>query len=306
MLKKLVFLMMITTSVSADWDSFEFQGFPVYAHMPANPVGIVLFLHGSGGSAEFATLPASVLVINQLSAAGYGFFATSSTQRDVPKRWNPQVLDIKQNPDLKRLHDLYFEMHKNYGLKTPLPLFPLGMSNGATMSTTAAYVLKRAGIKVPAVAAYQGGFARPLVATGEYNIPTYFALARNDHLVDNARLKEVHDMLKREGVAAEFIIAEPTRVTPDWLQQYGASAPEKAFQMLVDAKIVDLNGERQIPLSTMIADDLTLQPWVKALGNDATNVRNGLMAAWAMHKMRFDQATRQIAFFETHRQHSSH
>src|SRR5882724_9034998 len=64
-----------------------FEGFPVISSVPANPAGIVFMFHGTGGSADFATKLESVDMLNHLTAAGYGFVATDSTDR-TSKQWD--------------------------------------------------------------------------------------------------------------------------------------------------------------------------------------------------------------------------
>jgi len=86
-----------------------FEGFPVIAFVPPNPTGIVFAFHGSGGGADFATKLETVDMLNRLTAAGYGFVSTESTDRDA-KQWDTSSLSLTANPDLARLSRLYASM----------------------------------------------------------------------------------------------------------------------------------------------------------------------------------------------------
>jgi len=83
-----------------------FEGFPVVSFVPDHAAGIVFAFHGTGGSADFATKLETVDMLNHLTAHGYGFVSTESTDR-TSKQWDTASLSLTDNPDLARLSRLY-------------------------------------------------------------------------------------------------------------------------------------------------------------------------------------------------------
>ena len=65
-----------TVQPVVELDDWRFEGYQVYSHVPANPVGIVYLFHGSFGSAEFARKVETTDVINELVLRNYGVIAS--------------------------------------------------------------------------------------------------------------------------------------------------------------------------------------------------------------------------------------
>ncbi|MEX0941704.1 MAG: dienelactone hydrolase family protein [Pseudomonadales bacterium] len=264
-------------------------------------VGIVILLHGSGGSADFAIRADTMRVMDTLQKAGYGFFATSSTQRSQPRRWDPRTLDLSDNPDLLRLQRLYKKIVRDKELSADFPLFTMGMSNGANMATTVGYVFHQIGYPIKAVAPYMGGFAQSIIEAGDYDLPTFLVLAENDTLVNNARLETIYQTLKREGKAIERHMAREQQLDRPWLESYGVNDVNRAMKFLQDKNYIDSAGNRRITFDVIEQKGREVFDFPE-LQDDAYAVRNAVMAAWAFHKMRSDYRDQQLQFFEKFRQ----
>jgi hypothetical protein len=184
------------------WDQWEFEGFPVISFVPENPVGLVYFFHGSGGSAAFVTLVETTDTINELTSRGYGFVSTESTLRTGTKRWAVTDPSLSTNPDLARLERLQAAMIATTDVTPDTAILGVGMSNGARMVTLFGQSFADAGYPVVAIAPYAGRVADPVTSAGGLTVPSFFVINVNDQTVDNAAITTNYEATVANGTPA--------------------------------------------------------------------------------------------------------
>ncbi|MEM7140092.1 MAG: hypothetical protein AAF548_03605 [Actinomycetota bacterium] len=267
-------------------DDWSFEGFQVYSHVPDDPVGIVYFFHGSGGSAAFATKVETVDTINELVARGYGWVATESTERTGDKRWEVADANPVTNPDLARLDRLHDELIATTDVAFDTPIFGVGMSNGARMVTLWGQTLANAGDPVAAVAPFMGRAAPLVDAIGGLTIPGFWVIAENDSVVPNAAIAVDQAQNAATGAASvlftkgeePLLDARFTRI-PE-IDETEADAIEAA---LLATGAWDAQGERVMSIDDTIAavSGLSLPP---SFGASAADVRSQIQAILALHQ----------------------
>jgi dienelactone hydrolase len=284
-----------------DVDEFEFQGHPVRLETVPEPAGLVFVFHGSGGGVGFLTRDVTRHAIAPMQRAGYAIVATESAQRDEPRRWNTRDDDPRTNVDLARLLALYGHLADERGLA--LPVYTMGMSNGAFMAMLFAGVAATEGIPVRAAAAHQGGIAAPALAARDYRIPTFYVLVANDQLVDNARVATGCQYLRDRGVACGLHLVSETPLSADHLTAEGVAddAAQDVFAVLVRIGYIDATGVRRVAVDR----HSTRQGWEDEMRHagisDPATVFDALRQSWAFHLMRREFGAQQLAFFESQR-----
>jgi len=109
--------------------------------IPPAPRGLVLILHGTGGSANFITSTEAFAVALRLIESGYGVLGTEAEEAvvgdldgDGKERWNAALTPT--NLDLATLDALVADLRGSGAIGAATPLFALGMSNGGSMAVT--------------------------------------------------------------------------------------------------------------------------------------------------------------------------
>lgn len=281
------------------YERFVFEGHPVlFQAGAAPPRGIVFLFHGSGGGVGFIERVHTRSALAPMLAAGYAVVATESAQRSDPKRWDARGAKRDSNADLPRLFRLHAHLVSEHGLPPRTPVFTMGMSNGAFMAMLFAGAAADAGLPVKAVAAYQGGFAAPVLAESRYRIPTFYVLVENDTRVDNARIGTGCDYIKGLEVPCHVELVAEGAIEASHLTGEGLTAEAAAdvLTRLQRAGWIDGNGRRQTELVDREDMFAALAPMGFA---DPRTVFNALRSAWAFHYMRGEFGDEQLVFFES-------
>jgi hypothetical protein len=238
----------VAVTPAVTFDRWSFEGFDVVSYIPDHPRALAYLFHGSGGGASFAEKVETVDVLNTLIARGYGFVATSSTERTGDRRWDAQDASPTTNPDLARLDRLQDHLVATTGVEAKTPLVGIGMSNGARFVTLWGQTEHDAGAPVAAIWATSGRIAGPVAAHGGLTVPTVFSTCVNDTapegqiLADYARTRDA-------GTPAQLHVSQERDLGPSpYLRIPGIDRDEA--NAIVDAFVAtgvwDEHGHRVI------------------------------------------------------------
>ena len=238
----------VTASVGYAHSTFE--GFDVVSYVPAHPRALAFLFHGSYGSSDFAEKTETVDVLNTLVARGYGFVATSSTERTGDKRWNVFDPSLVTNPDLARLVRLRAHLIATTAVDATTPLVGIGMSNGARFESLWAQTWHDAGSPVAAGWAASGTVPPPVVSSGGLTVPTFFTAAANDTTVPPAAMVADAAAAARRGTSVELRIGAERALNPfSYLRIEGIDVGEAGaiVAALVATGVWDGSGQRVVP-----------------------------------------------------------
>lgn len=204
----------LPASAAAAVERSTFEGFEVVSEVPERPRGLVHLFHGSNGSAGFADQLETRRVLARLTAQGYGFVSTSSTQRTGNRRWNVRDPSMTSNPDLARLERLQTHLVATTPVEASTPLFGIGTSNGARFVTLWGQAFRTAGHPVAAIWASMGRTATPVAAPGALTVPTVFTTAENDFTSPPGPIVASRNAARAAGVETELYVSRERRLTP--------------------------------------------------------------------------------------------
>jgi len=268
------------------WDEWEFEGFSVYSYVPGDPVGLVYFFHGSGGSAEFATKIETTDAINELVSRGYAFVATESTLRSGTKRWDVRDPSLVTNPDLARLARLREEMISTTAIGPDTPILGVGMSNGARMVTLFGQSFADAGYPVAAIAPYGGRVAAPVTASGGLTVPTFFLMNVNDLIVDNSQIVADYEATAANGTPTRLItkFEEPLRAMRfTRIPTVDETEAEAIREALEDTGVWDSTGTLIIDIEPAVGLLLTVD-LPTSVRSETAAIRSQVQAMLGLHQ----------------------
>jgi len=111
----------------------------VRSFIPPNPRGLILFLHGTGGSANGILRTEQQAFVLAAAERGYAILATEAEEvqagdlnNDGKVRWNASL--SPGNTDFANLDALIADLRQRPEIGTELPIFVMGMSNGGSMT----------------------------------------------------------------------------------------------------------------------------------------------------------------------------
>lgn len=233
-----------STTISAnfapapDWRPAQrlVDGRDVYFHAPPDPVGLVFFFHGAGGSSRGWVMPSNAenwQALRDAVARGYAVAVTESGDRQAAQ-WSP--LDPPEaNPDIQHVKALRAQLVAEGAIPAGLPSFGIGMSNGGGFVSRVADALGWQGAVV-----YDAGCRARLAATT--TVPIAWHLSENDRRVSNQDAYACHQQLLRRGVPTELRVLPPQPVHPLRLQRgpgIGPAEAERIRQTLTAAGLLD-------------------------------------------------------------------
>ncbi|HEY7134220.1 MAG TPA: hypothetical protein VIB48_04065 [Acidimicrobiia bacterium] len=286
-----------------DASTSSFEGFPVVSFIPDHAVGIVFVFHGTGGSADFATKIETVDMLNHLTARGYGFVSTDSTDR-TSKQWDTASLSLTDNPDLARLSRLHASLIASGRITRTTPIYAIGMSRGAGFASVFAQAFHNAGSPVAAIAPSHGPIPVSVRLSGGLTVPALFALGANDQVVDNGQIVgQVADLAQRGVPAQLFVEPETPLAASRFLRVPGIDTNEAGavFAALVGAGLWDATGHRTVSIGTVesalptVPLPSSVTPQQRMMIEDEVNV------VLAVHQYSATYATQTAAFFDAHR-----
>ncbi len=283
-------------------------------HVPADPKGLVFFLHGGGGGAVIVQRLDITDALNKLVDAGFAFAALDSLDR-VNNSWD--IEPVLTNPDFARLLDVRNSFVAAGHVTAETPVFLWGFSNGGTASLTYSKLADVAGgVPLSAVASHgsQGGGYLLANPSEIISAPAFFTVLENDVAVTGGVVTsdrpDVNAMMYNAAIAnglpAEYRLGlekaiNPLRFTriPGITQQLA----QEIFDILVADGVIDASGLRLLDLGLLggYSPDLT------ALSSAPTSslslsfiqdeVNRQLDIVWAGHVVSSEYADEQVAFF---------
>ncbi|MEP6624248.1 MAG: hypothetical protein ABJC79_07380, partial [Acidimicrobiia bacterium] len=181
----------------------QFEGFDVVSSIPEHPQGLVFLFHGHYGSANFAEKVETVDVLNRLTARGYGYVSTDSTDR-TNRQWDLGSLSLTANPDLARLARLHAHLVAKNVITASTPLLAIGMSNGGAFTGVFVTAFASAGYPVRAAWISNAPVTSAVLAAGGLRVPTIFTVAANDSVVNTPRITSQQQDVAGAGVRTEL------------------------------------------------------------------------------------------------------
>jgi predicted esterase len=290
----------------------------IRSQIPASPRGLVLFLHGTGGSNRFIASTEALYVALRVLESGYGVLGTEAEEAvagdldgDGKERWDAALTPT--NVDFGNLNALVSSLRAAGTIGPTTPLFAIGMSNGGSMAVSLG------AIGASAVAAlYPELRFRAVVshcadarvgAVAATTTPTGWLLCGHDDndSVDNAAAIANSATLTSRGVPtfADLHPASPlyderfTREAAVSLVTSQALAAE-----LRAAGFVSGGGFFTTPTNAIIAAVTANPALLPTFVGLAPGLRNDVIdqvrATQAEHQMFSDWAERAAAFFDAH------
>jgi len=283
--------------------SSSFEGVTIRSFVPSDPIGIVYLFHGTGGSSRFAEKIETVDLTNLLVANGYGYVATTSSNRST-RQWDNTSLSFDQNEDLAHLARLHDDIVSSTAVDSSTPIFAVGMSNGASMSVVFAQAFADAGYPVAAAAAFNGPVPASVRRDGPLTVPTLFHLSENDTTVNNDRIRSQHEALVRRGIDSRLITSPELPLVPRFTRIPTVDVDEQAQIMTVlrDSGVWDDDGTRIVTIPEAIE---RLTPIVNSglpasLDGDRAEIRDQLAIILGEHQFSSLFRTGVLDFFAGH------
>ena len=289
----------VTPSVAYTHDTFE--GYDVVSYVPAHPRALAFLFHGSYGSSDFAEKTETVDVLNRLVARGYGFVATSSTERTGDKRWDVFDPSLVTNPDLARLLRLRTHLVATTAVDATTPLVGIGMSNGARFVSLWAETWHDAGLPVAASWAASGRIPPPVTNGGGLTVPTFFTTAANDTTVPPNQVVADAVTTAAHGTPVELHVAsERTLNALPYLRIDGIDGNEAGAVVgaLVATGVWDASGRRvvaDVDAALVRADQAVLPA---SVGPQRAAIGNETRVVLAAHQFSAEFAVPAADFFD--------
>jgi dienelactone hydrolase len=286
-----------------DASTSTFEGFPVVSFVPDHASGIVFAFHGTGGSADFATKLETIDMLNHLTAHGYGFVSTDSTDR-TNEQWDTASLSLTDNHDLARLSRLYASLVSSGRIARTTPIYAIGMSRGAAFASVFAQAFRNAGYPVAALAPSHGPIPPSVRLSGGLTVPALFALGANDQVVDNAQIEGQAAELAQRGVPAPLFVEPETPLAASrFLRVPDIDTTEAGaiFSALVHAGLWDAGGRRTASIDA-VERALPAVPLPSSItAAQRLMIRDEVDVVLAVHQYSATYAPQTVAFFDTHR-----
>lgn len=276
----------------------QFEGFDVVSSIPPHPKGVAFLFHGHYGSANFAEKVETVDALNRLTALGYGYVSTDSTDR-VNRQWDLGSLSMTANPDLARLERLHSQLVATHAIATTTPLLAIGMSNGGAFTGVFVTAFAAAGYPVQAAWISNAPVTAAVLGDGGLRVPTVFTVAANDSVVNTPRITAQQRDLAASGLRTELYTQTESPVTPIRFRRIPGIDPAEA-QSIVDAYVAtgawDASGRRT---AATVADAERLAATVAlpvSVQGSARDIENQIAIALADHAFSATFADPAVAF----------
>lgn len=284
-----------TWRLAPDWtpESSQIEGRQVYLHLPPEPLGLIFFFHGAGGSSD-AWVAERRLEARQMLrdavARGYGVMVTESGNRQA-RQWDTEP-DPALNPDIQHVAALRQQLVEAGRIPASLPTFGLGMSNGGGFVTRVVDALSWQGAAVYAAAA-----RRDLAASSR--VPVIWHLAENDRRVSNMDAVDRHQRWAVRGIPTELHLLPPS---PLYALQFSRmpGTDERNSRQIHAA----LDGAGLLDRGDFLLRSPDELPWQMPLGirgwlvDLAGDVGTQLDLAYAEHQLSGDQMHWTLDFFD--------
>lgn len=269
----------------------ELEGRKVLYGMPdAEPRAIILYFHGSGGSAgDFGGTEEQALM-NQLVPFGWGFIAAESEDQDPGNQWNTS--HDADNPDMARVLRAVEHVAGITSLEADTPIVAMGFSNGG--QAVAAFV-DIYGDDLPIV----GASFHNTSGWGIEDVPTIWFATENDSEATPAQLEASHEEVLADGRISEYYLQPEQLITTGMLQRNPAIDAYEAADLIADMVAGGLIAEDGSRLVQGDGDalDKALNNWSsQSAVPGALRASDQAHAIWALHRFNGYQADVECEF----------
>jgi dienelactone hydrolase len=273
------------------------SGTTVAYYFPSTLIGVIVLLHGKGGSGPGWFQKADNLVFTKDAVAtGYAVVALDSQNRST-KQWDNST-PPPNNPDIQNVQDVLNTFISQGLMSSSTPVFAAGMSNGGGVAPTLSLAL---GFKATAVYCAPGKQDVFSVTS----VPTTWNLAQNDTSVSpkSSHAFSNYQTLLSRGIDTDYFVNQPSPLYPfrfAAIPELTTDDSQIIYEAFVNANppLLDTNGY-------LLADPTTSNGWLKALplrylpySND---IQGQLLIAYTQHHFYADRNRTVLAFFDAHR-----
>lgn len=283
--------------VRESFASFADAGTTTYYRLTTKPRGIIVALHGAGGSSSMLVTESVewASFFHEAVAHDYVILVPESLERAAPRQWNAQAA----NGDTPHIAALLDRLQTKGKLSPDLPLFVVGMSNGGGAAPIVGALLAKDGRPVRAIGIYCAGassvFDRP-----DYTLPTVFSLVENDTVMTKrAEVEEAARALAARGVATDIAVLPSAPLCPEAftrIPQIDAAASRVITSELRSAGVLAEDG-RVVGFSR----DLDIAALVPSYPSFGRQIEELLRVASAEHTFYGARNEATLAFFDARR-----
>jgi hypothetical protein len=209
-------------------------GKELYYYLPAPIKGIILALHGSGGSA--AGWVDSLKGVENLNfcryavAHGYGLFITESNDR-TQRQWDNTV--SAANPDIVSIYQMLDSLRQRGVLAPNQRMFGIGFSQGSGFCSVISYVKTFS-------ASALGGVAGVDKLFNTTTVPTFWFACSNDTSNGNAQrvpdVRAAYSTLSGRGIDAACFVLQPTPLFPKRFERIPGIDSAEGYGIFNDLK----------------------------------------------------------------------
>jgi len=301
------------------------------------PKGLVVFLHGTSGSASYVKRTEEQSVVNKLLAAGYAVMATDSYKRNGENHWDESI-DPGSNQDFQNIMAFRQQFLSTNGLDENTPWFAWGFSFGGASTYAMADMARQVGAPMSAIADYSGpGGPNSSFLPIPVQTPIFLSVGENDVVVkDGETSHRANDiaadlaLLQATGSDVEYHLGLEKWLDPQRFMRIAGvdqALSEALFQQLVGWGVVDSNGRRLIALdedekekgsndymdkkndlekvltnevNNLLAPLLVGTYWENTPWKLGRQINQQLSAVWAQHLLTGEFGDQQVAFFTSH------
>jgi hypothetical protein len=271
-----------------------------HRHVPLAPRGLILLLHGRGGSAGalFSRTESRAFTVDAV-ARGLGVVALDSHDRTA-NEWN-QEADLASNLDLRNVRAVLDLLLARGEITRGAPLFTFGVSAGSFFSAKVVGLLTGAvtGFTDFRAASLYIGQGGPPSLVASLVTPLRFNLAQNDSHPDisNAAALAQSAAQNARGVPSEAAVHPPSPLYPGRFARIeGLSVADSTaiFEALRDAGLLDPVGYQLVAPSQ--------SGWLARIPSRfsafAIPIAEQLNVAYAEHQFFSDYNNATLGFFE--------
>lgn len=286
--------------------------------IPPNPRGLVLFLHGTGGSNNFIVGTETFPVVLRALEAGYGVLGTEAEEAvagdlngDGKERWD--VALTAANIDFANLNTLVTALRTAGTITAGTPLYAIGMSNGGSMAVSLGAI--GAAPIAPVYPALRFAAVLSHCANGRTNAvavtttPTAFLLCANDDNanVDNTDAIANNATLLSRGIPTMLDLHPASPLYDERFAREPGIDVATSQALAADFRMANMVAPNGFfgPGTTDIIATATLYPGLLPTLAGLTPAQQGdvvdqTRAMHAEHQMYSDWAARDVAWLDAH------
>ena len=271
--------------------AIELEGNSVHYGMPdATPTGVVVYFHGSGGSAPDFGKTEPQALMNQLAAFGWGYVSAESADQEPGHVWDTS--HAADNADMARVVRALEHVAGLTSLEADTPIVAMGFSNGG--SAVGAFVdIYAKDLPIAAASFHNTGGWEP------EGLPSIWIPGENDAKSTPAEMKGSYEDLLANGEEAEYYLHEELVVSPEMLlrnPEIDADEALVAFTDMVAQGLIAEDGTRLAQGDGEVLDNILASWGNRSEVPGAERAAEVTRALWALHRFSGYQAEEECAF----------